>query len=55
MPRCPSCKRTFQTLEDESDMHECPYCYYFPENKEEVNEDYYDSAPEHLENEDESE
>lgn len=30
MPRCPNCRRSFRTLEDESDMHDCPHCGYFP-------------------------
>ncbi len=26
MPRCPRCRQTFLTLEDEQGMHDCPYC-----------------------------
>lgn len=28
MARCPSCKCTFRTLEDEEGMHACPRCGY---------------------------
>lgn len=34
MPRCPRCKRHFRTLEDEQDIHDCPYCGYFPRDEE---------------------
>lgn len=26
MPRCPRCRTTFRTLEDEEGMHDCPRC-----------------------------
>ena len=28
MARCPRCTRSFRTLEDEQDMHDCPHCGY---------------------------
>lgn len=28
--RCPECRRKFQVLADEADMHECPSCGYHP-------------------------
>lgn len=31
MSKCPHCRRSFQTLEDEIGMHDCPHCGYFPE------------------------
>lgn len=31
MPRCPRCRRSFRTLEDEQDMHECPSCGFGPD------------------------
>ena len=31
MPRCPRCRTTFRTLEDEQDMHECPSCGLEPD------------------------
>ena len=30
MARCPHCKRTFRTLEDEEGMHDCPNCGHGP-------------------------
>ena len=30
MARCPHCHRSFRTLEDETDMHDCPHCGYGP-------------------------
>ena len=30
MPRCPACRRSFRTMEDEEGMHDCPHCGYFP-------------------------
>lgn len=26
MARCPRCRRSFRTLEDEDGQHDCPYC-----------------------------
>ena len=31
MARCPRCTRSFRTLEDEQDMHDCPHCGYGPD------------------------
>ena len=31
--RCPRCLRTFRTLADETLMHACPHCGYFPEDE----------------------
>ena len=31
MARCPRCIRSFRTLEDETDMHDCPHCGYGPD------------------------
>lgn len=50
MARCPSCRQSFRTLEDEEGMHPCPFCGYGdepdwiePEEDEEEEEDDDDS------------
>lgn len=30
MARCPKCRWSFPTLDDETDMHGCPHCGYSP-------------------------
>lgn len=30
MARCPKCRHQFRTLDDEADMHACPWCGWHP-------------------------
>ena len=34
MPQCSQCRHRFRTLEDETDMHDCPRCGYGPREPE---------------------
>ena len=34
MARCPKCRSSFRTLEDEEGMHACPFCNYHPSDED---------------------
>jgi hypothetical protein len=42
MATCPHCRRHFRTLEDEADIHDCPFCGYPPHGNESDLDDFED-------------
>lgn len=49
MATCPHCRRHFRTLEDEADMHDCPFCGYPPSgNMSDLDEDDLDAEEDHI-------